>query len=174
MKRLLKIGAFLAILQTTFYILPPTALAVCPVCTVAVVAGLGLSRWLGVDDTVSGVWIGGVLLSSSLWFFDWLGKKYPKIHTTFNLLLTTVLMYLLVFVPLAWKDIIGHPFNKIWGVDKLIVGTTFGTIAFLLGVWADKKVREKKGKQLFNYQRVVFPVSLLLISSLILWIITKH
>jgi hypothetical protein len=173
MKKIFKISAVLAV-PGAYLLAPSTVLAVCPVCTAAVVAGLGLSRWLGVDDTVSGIWIGGVILSSSLWFFDWLGKKYPRIKTRAYQILTVVITYALVFVPLAWTDIIGHPFNKIWGIDKLVVGAILGTAAFLLGIWADKKVREKKGKQLFNYQRVVFPVALLIISSIALWIITKR
>jgi len=35
----------------------------CPVCTIAVTAGVGLSRWLGVDDLISGLWVGGLLVS---------------------------------------------------------------------------------------------------------------
>src|SRR3990172_4136169 len=53
----------------------PSALAVCPVCTVAVGAGLGISRALGIDDTVTSVWIGGLILSMSFWLIDWLKKK---------------------------------------------------------------------------------------------------
>jgi len=32
--------------------------AVCPVCTVAAGAGVGLSRWLGIDDIIIGLWVG--------------------------------------------------------------------------------------------------------------------
>ncbi|MCX6758247.1 MAG: hypothetical protein NTX14_00895, partial [Candidatus Nealsonbacteria bacterium] len=48
------------------------ALAVCPICTVAVGAGLGLSRWFGIDDSISGLWIGGLIVSFILWTIDWL------------------------------------------------------------------------------------------------------
>ena len=137
----------------------------CQICTLAVGAGLGLSRWLGVDDLVSGVWVGGLILSSSLWFYSWLSKKYPKLHTTFYMLLTTTSMYILSLVPLAWTGIL---------INKLVVGIVIGSLAFLLGVGTDKKVRKIKGRQLFNYQKVVFPIALLLISSLTLWIITKR
>jgi len=151
----------------------PVARAVCPVCTVAVAAGLGLSRWLGVDDTVSGIWIGGLILSSSLWLTSWLSKKCPKLHSTFYLLLSTFLMYLLTLLPLTWTDVIGHPFNRIWGVDKLIAGTAFGSAAFWIGTWLDKKVRTLRGRQLFKYQKIVFPVALLVLLSVIAWLITK-
>lgn len=152
----------------------PAVQAVCPVCTVAIVAGLGLSRWLGVDDTISGVWIGGVLLSSSLWLASWLKKRFLKTPTVkyLNISVSSV-VYLLVFVPLAWANIIGHPFNKLWGVDKLVLGTIFGSAAFWAGTWLDKKIRKIRGKQLFKYQKVVFPVVLLLLLSVILYLIIR-
>lgn len=172
MKKILKIISSFLLVPIAYLLVPSVAYAVCPVCTVAVAAGLGLSRYLGIDDTISGVWIGGLILSSSLWFYSWVSNKYPKLHSTFYILLTTALMYSLVLLPLAWTDVIGHPFNKLWGIDKFILGIAAGSGAFLLGIYADKKVREFKGKQLFNFQKVVFPVALLLISSLILRLIT--
>src|SRR3989304_8183686 len=82
------------ILYSIFNILfPPAAEAVCPVCTIAVGAGLGISRALGIDDAVTSVWIGGLILSMSFWFIDWIGKKRKKPLTTNYQLLTTVLMY---------------------------------------------------------------------------------
>jgi hypothetical protein len=34
---------------------------VCPVCTIAVAGGVGLCRYLGIDDLISGSWIGALL-----------------------------------------------------------------------------------------------------------------
>jgi hypothetical protein len=159
-------------------VLVPSVQAVCPICTVAVVAGLGLSRYLGIDDTVSGVWIGGVILSTSLWLIDWLGKKNFKslkwyYDFKYRYYAVIFLMYALVVLPLLRGEIIGHPFNKLWGIDKLILGIVVGSGAFLLGVYADKKVRGLKGKQLFGFQKVVFPVVTLLLASLIFFLITS-
>jgi len=164
-----------------------TVSAVCPVCTVAVVAGLGLSRYLGVDDTISGVWIGGLILSSSFWFADWIGKQSKfKIQITkfvgkikfltvnqFIALSVILIMYLFVLLPLYWTHIIGHPLNRFWEIDKLVLGTAVGSLAFLIAIWKDKKVRKIYGKQLFNYQKVVFPVGSLIIASTIFYFITK-
>jgi len=50
-------------------------LAVCPLCTVAVGAGVGLSRWLGIDDVITGLWIGGLIVSLIAWSENWLDKK---------------------------------------------------------------------------------------------------
>jgi hypothetical protein len=154
----------------------PPVYAFCPVCIVAVGAGLGLSRYLGVDDTVSGIWVGGLLLTSSLWLVDWLVKKIKKLQTVNLLALqisSALLTYAIVLIPLWHSEIIGHPFNKILGLDKLIFGTAVGTILFLKALWLDKMVRKWKGHQLFDFQKVVFPVVFLLIGSLIMFFITK-
>ncbi len=31
----------------------------CPVCSISIGVGVGLCRYLGIDDLISGVWIGG-------------------------------------------------------------------------------------------------------------------
>ena len=146
----------------------PSALAVCPVCTVAVGAGLGISRALGIDDTVTSVWIGGLILSMSFWLIDWINKKYSKLLATSYQLLILAFMYLLTLVPLWYGKYIGREANTIWGIDKILFGTIIGSFVFLAGKWADKKVREIKGKQLFVYQKVVFPVSGLIITSVLI------
>ena len=55
--------------------LPFCAWAACPVCSVAVAGGVGFSRWLGIDDTISGIWLRGLIVSLSFWFLSWLDKK---------------------------------------------------------------------------------------------------
>lgn len=172
MKKLIKVLPVSSLLLTVNLLLPASALAVCPVCTAAVAGGLGLSRWLGVDDAISGIWIGGLILSSSLWFINWLKKKYPKLTFKYLPISLIVITYLLVFGPLALSGIIGHPFNRLWGIDKLLVGTLAGSAAFWLAVWLDRKVRETRGKQLFNYQKIIFPLILLALSSLMFYFVT--
>jgi len=168
----------LALFFVHYSLFPASASAICPVCTIAVGAGLGISRWLGIDDTVSGVWVGGIILSSSFWFLDWLEKKNFKSLSLYYKFqykkwLVTLLMYALVIVPLITSGIIGHPFNTILGIDKLIFGTAIGSISFLAGMWLDKKAREAKGKQLFSFQKVAFPVGALIIASLVLFAVTS-
>jgi hypothetical protein len=164
MKKVLEITlAFLGFL----FVFPGKALAFCPMCTVAVAAGLGLSRYLGIDDSISGIWIGGLILSFSLWFADWLEKKNIKFK--YHQFLVAIFVYALVILPLWATGIIGHPFNTVLGIDKLIFGMAVGSIIFLGSMYADRRVRKIKGKQLFLYQKVVFPVAALAIISLIMY-----
>ena len=147
----------------------------CPVCTVAVVGGLGLSRFLGIDDSVTGVWVGGLILSLSFWFLNWTQRKgwLKKINARITFSLMALSLYLMTFVPLQLTNFIGHPANKVWGIDKLIFGTIIGSVGFLFGIYLDKKQREIYGKQFFQFQKVAFPVSALLIASGILYLAIK-
>lgn len=163
---------FLLSITSISLFIPAKVLAVCPVCTVAVAGGLGLSRYLGIDDTVTGVWIGGLILASGLWLADWIGKKRWKIPYPKSL--SVLLMLLFTIPPLYWSKMIGLPWNKLWGIDKVLLGAIFGSLLFLAGVYLDKYLRTlNKGRVYFYYQKVIFPVSLLLIGSFIFYLITK-
>jgi len=142
----------------------------CPVCTVAVAGGLGLSRFLGIDDVISGFWVGALILSTSFWFIRWLKNRFKKEGYDKPIILV---MYLLVLYPLAKLNIINHPLNKIFGMDKLILGTLLGSVFFFLGIWADNKIRAVKGKQITSYQKVIVPILFLLIPSIITYFLLK-
>ena len=60
------------VLAVTAIFLPSQTLAFCPVCTIAIGAGIGLSRWIGVDDGITGLWVGGLIISLIIWFLSWL------------------------------------------------------------------------------------------------------
>jgi ABC-type multidrug transport system fused ATPase/permease subunit len=146
----------------------PKAFAVCPICTIAVGAGVGLSRWLGVDDTITGLWIGAVILSSAFWTESFLEKR--KWNFVGSLFFMIVAYYIIVLIPLYAKKIIGHPFNKICGMDKLLFGIILGSVIFTLAVSLDLYIKNaRNGKVLFYYQKIVIPIILLLIASLILY-----
>lgn len=146
----------------------------CPVCTVTVVAGLGISRLLGIDDAITSIWIGGFVLSFSFVMTNWIDKKWPRLMVNRYSLIIIALMYLLVLVPLKLNGSIGIAGNSLWGIDKILLGILIGSIVFLIGIWKDKWLRKVLGKQLFPFQKVVFPVLSLIIASAIFWLITNH
>jgi len=167
-----KILNLIAVIGLTLFLFPQKTLAVCPVCTITVTAGVGLCRWLGVDDTISGVWIGGLLVSTIIWTINWLDQKQIKFR--FRKILVTLGYYAMVILPLYFADIIGHPQNKLWGQDKLMVGIIAGTIAFLLGVYLnDYLKRRNNGKAYFAFQKVLIPLSALTVASVIFYFINK-
>lgn len=141
--------------------------SVCPVCSIAVGAGVELTRILGVDDLITGIWIGGLIVSISFWLSDWLRNKNflkPFIREVFSL----ILLYSLTIPFLYWQNLIGLEQNIFFGVDKIIFGIIVGSGVFLLGVLGDKFLRKiNKGKVLIYYQKVILPILFLSIISLI-------
>jgi len=145
--------------------------AVCPLCTVAIGAGVGLSRWLGVDDLISGVWIGGLMVSIIFWTLDWLNKK--KITFKLRWLAVSSIFYLFLIIPFYFTGIMGHPANKFFGMDRLLFGTIVGSLVFWFAVYLHERLKKRNnGKSFFPYQKIVIPVASLIISSLILYLIT--
>ena len=158
-----------------FIFAPISALAqpVCPVCTVAVAGGVGLFRYLGISDLISGVWIGALMLALVLWTIIWLNKK--NIRFKFRKIIIFVSFYILVILPLYWVDIMGHPDNKFLGMDKLLFGIIVGTLVFGLALIFERYLRVKNAqKAYFPFQKVVVPVSFLAILSLIIYFLIKQ
>ena len=148
-----------------------SANAICPICTVAVAGGVGLARWLGVDDTVTGIWIGGLMVSLIMWTINWFEKK--NIRFWQRGLITTLLYHGLVVVPLIWIDVIGHPLNKIWGMDKLLFGIIAGSLVFLGAVYLYEFLKRKNNNSAhFPFEKVAFPVAALIIASGIMYFVT--
>jgi len=142
------------------------AKAVCPVCTIAVGAGVGLCRWLGIDDVLSGIWIGGLIVSMIGWALSWLNKK--QIRFPLHSLAVVAFFYLIIILPLYSMGIMGHPYNTFWGIDKLLLGMIFGSLAFLLSLWLNSFLKKiNQGKVFFPFQKVVLPILFLTITTLI-------
>ena len=143
---------------------------VCPVCVVAIGAGLGLSRWLGIDDLVSSVWIGAFLIAVISWTLSFMKKR--KWDFQDDGIVVTLAYLVLTIIPLYYAGIIGHPLNQIWGLDKIIVGSIIGTIVLYLGSWLNLYLKKlNNDKVFFAYQRVAVPVTFLILASLIIYLL---
>lgn len=163
-----KIFKFLIFLPALF--IAGSAKAVCPVCVVAVGAGIGLSRWLGVDDLITGVWIGGLTVSLIIWTIGWLNKK--NINFDFKRTIVAVIYYFSILASLHFTEILWHPQNRFLGIDKIIFGIIAGSFIFLFSVRLHEFLKAKnQGKSYFPYQKVIIPFSSLIVASFIFYLI---
>jgi len=150
------------------------ALAICPVCTVAVGAGIGLSRWFNIDDSITGLWLGGFLLSISLWTIDWLNRK--KIRFFLKRFFVVLAYYAFAIVPLYYAKIIANPLAFVCSCanDKLLLGTIEGTAVFFFAVKLYEFLKQRNGNHAhFPYEKIVFPVALLAVFAIIFYLLTK-
>lgn len=150
------------------------ALAVCPICTIAVGAGVGLSRYLGIDDSITGIWIGGLIVSMITWTESWLDKK--NINFKGRIYANIAGYYALIIIPLYYSKIIGNPLNSLCacGLDKLLFGIIAGSIAFWFSAsWYFYLKEKNKGHSYFPFQKVLMPVSSLILLSIIFYLLTS-
>jgi hypothetical protein len=157
------------LLVVTILGLPVVAFAqpVCPVCTVAVAGGVGLCRYLGIDDLISGTWVGALMVLMVMWILKWLNSK--NIRFKFRRLLIVFLSYFFVIAPLYWSHVIGAANNKFLGIDKLVFGIIIGSLVFLAAYLFENKFLRNRNQQkaYFPFQKVIVPVVFLIIASLI-------
>jgi hypothetical protein len=141
----------------------PSVYAQCPACVVVVGGGLIIAKKLGIDDLLVSIWLSGLNTAIAFWIASTIKKEIWN-----NKILWSTSFYLLAIIYLWYSKQIGHPSNKFWGIDKVFLGITIGFFVFLLAILADQVIRQKnKGKKLFNYQRVIVPLSFLIIATLI-------
>jgi len=158
-----------------FALIALPAKAICPVCIVAVGAGLGLSEYLGIDDTVAGLWIGALLMALSIWTINWFNKKNWSFgQKNIRDFVVFIFYYGLTIWPLFTQDLIGQKLNRLWGIDKLILGIILGSLLFVgVSSWYDYLKKKNNDHAYFPYQKVVMPISALLIASLIFYFLTR-
>lgn len=166
--------SFFSLLTAGGLSLAPAASAICPICTIVVSSGVGLSRYLGVDDSVSGLWVGGLTVSAIAWTLDWMDKK--KIAFKGRTLLTSLGYYTLVLSAFYFADFMESPIQTLCAcaTDKLFLGIVTGSAAFAMGAQWYYHTKEKNGgKALFPFQKVAFPVIPLILVSLFFYVLTK-
>ena len=145
------------------------AYAQCPVCIVTVGGGMLLAKKLGVDDFLVSLWISALNTAISFWLAPKIKNKILGNPIVFSLLMLAFTLFYFVYT-----DQTGLATNKILGFDKIIFGQTLGLLIMFFGISIDRYSRKLNGdKILFPYQKVIFPVGLLIIFTLLFKILFK-
>jgi len=169
-----KILIYLLSIFAVVFLFAKKALAVCPICTIAVGVGVGLSRWLGIDDAITGLWVGGLIVSMITWTESWLEKK--NIRFKGRIFVNIFAYYALIIIPLYYSGIIMNPIHAFCacGLDKLLLGIIVGSFAFWFGAsWYFYLKEKNNGHAYFPFQKVVMPILPLIILSIIYYFLTK-
>lgn len=160
---------FSLFLGTYFLGFATPAIAQCPVCIVTVGGGMFLAERLGIDDFLVSLWISGLNVAISFWLA-------PKIKNRVfgNPVILSFLMYELTLSYFIFTQQTGSIGNQLLGLDKIIFGQTLGLFIWFLGIFIDRYSRKLNGgKILFPYQKVVFPVGILILLTVLFKFIFK-
>ncbi len=146
----------------------------CPLCAAATAGGVGVTRFLGVDDTVVGTFIGGFVVSTGLWFNKWIRKKKSgKDFLPYQA--TIILLASLAFTVLTFymAGLLGKDSSYLlFGVDKLVLGTVAGTAISLAAFALHKRIRAVKGRSFFPYQGIILTIGALTLTALTFYLVT--
>jgi hypothetical protein len=170
---MIKISVFLLTLAFLIFSQASSVSAHCPLCVAGAGAGLTLSRVLGIDDSVTGVWLGGFLGALAFWAQRLLGQR----NKTFLTRWVGILIYVLFFAVTIWSFyrfnlVVRH--GDIFGFDKLTFGIILGGLVFYIADLVNALLRKKDGKALFPYQSVVFSLSSIVITSFGVYILINY
>jgi hypothetical protein len=147
---------------------PVSTLAQCPVCVVTVGGGMLLAKKFGVDDFLVSIWISALNTALSFWIATGMREKSLKPKFLHNPWIFSVLMFAMTIAYFQFTDQIGHVSNKLLGMDKILFGQTLGMFVMFIGnfIYGFTKYRNG-GKTLFPYAKVVFPVGLVTLTTII-------
>lgn len=150
-------------------LLTPSAFAICPLCTIAVGAGIGLFEWMGISDLITGLWIGALIISLSFWTASWVnckGWRFP-LQGLIMMIIYSVIIVLPLYYPMGY---IGQPNHTLWHIDILLLGIIIGAIVFFCASILSLYLKVcNQGKVYFPFQNVVLPVLPLALLSIIFY-----
>lgn len=151
---------------------PAFANPACAVCTVAVGAALGISRELGVDDTVIGVWLGAFLMLLVVWTIAFCKKKGWRFHGMFWVILAITFS---LVIPIYYFDYIVYGSRSILGIDAFLFSIIIGA---LIIPFSDKfylYLKAKNGGHAhFPFEKVFIPVIILGLVSFAFYSFAEH
>ena len=154
----------------------PSVSAHCPLCTAAVGAAALSAKYFGVDVSIIGLLIGAFAVSTGLWVALKV-KRYFKFQTALIVLVSFFLTVIplraiggeSLYMPMLWFGASGTMFNKVYWVDKLLLGSVLGGIITLFSYWLHLHIKKVHGKVIVPFQGIILTVGLLVLSSTVMF-----
>ena len=137
----------------------------CPICTIAIGAGVGVAESLGVPTSVVGLWAGALLTLLGYWAIKYFDKRGWNFWGR-NALLIAISVAMIGFAYVGDID-----YSPVWVcgvlyIDPILLGALIGMILFILVEKLYEWMKRKNGGHAhFPFERVVLPVVVLALAS---------
>ena len=171
--RTYKILGLLLIPLLSLIAIMPTIMAHCPLCTGATIVGVGITRSLGWDDSIVGVFVGAMIVSSALWANNLLKKKNIGGSAILRLVSITIATFVLTFLTFYYAGLFGLGNTyRIFGIEKIVFGTLSGSVVSIAAFGISNNIKKNNnGKTKFSYQTMVLTFTSLILNALLFWLI---
>ena len=160
-------SVFKKVLGGALVMLPTAAVAnpACPLCTIAIGAGVGVAESLGVPSVVVGIWAGALLTLLGYWMIKFFDKRGWKFWGR-DVLLIGVSVAMIGF---AYVGDLQYTPQEIWSViylDPILFGALLGMVVLIVVEKLYEWMKRKNGGHAhFPFERVVLPVVALALVS---------
>lgn len=160
-------SVFKKVLGGALAMLPTAAVAnpACPICTIAIGAGVGVAESLGVPSVVVGIWAGALLTLLGYWMIKFFDKRGWKFWGR-DVLLIGVSVAMIGF---AYVGDLQYTPQEIWSViylDPILFGALLGMVVLIVVEKLYEWMKRKNGGHAhFPFERVVLPVVALALVS---------
>lgn len=139
----------------------------CPICTVAIGAALPITRRIGVSDAVVGIWVGAFLAIMGYWIIRFMDKRGWRFWGR-NVIVLTASVATIVFAYIGNVTYNPCEYFGFLNIDPLLLGTIMGAGLFILTEKVYDKMKKKNGGHAhFPFEKVILPVIVLAIASVI-------
>ncbi len=153
-----------------FFATKGEVLAHCPLCVAAAGAGLTLSDALGIDDSITGIWLGAFIGATSLYTQRLLSSRWQWVLKRWvGTLISLAFVFLTILSFYRFNLVVRH--GDIFGFDKLPFGMVLGVGVFLAMDYFNNLIKTKNGKALFPYQSIVLSFFAITLASFLVYIL---
>lgn len=158
---------FLLSLIIYLFVFTSVSYAHCPLCVAGAGVGLSISRFIGIDDSIFGLWMAAFLGALALWFSNSIKRKFFPFQSD----LIYILFFVVTLLSFYKFGLINEHNGLIGNMPKLTFGVILGGIVFYLVDKLNGLIRKVKGKVLFAYQPIVFSLGAILLLSFLIYIL---
>lgn len=146
------------------------ASAHCPLCVAGAGAGLSLASALGIDDSITGVWISALLGATALFSAGMIKKKILPFQT--------LIIYLGTFAGTLWSfyqfNLVNLHSGTILGLPKLTFGIASGALLFLMAGHLNLVLIKTSGRVFVPYQGIIVVLGSIIVWSIIVYILINY
>src|SRR3989338_353340 len=145
-----KILKFLLMPLLSLITIIPNVIAHCPLCTAATIVGVGVTRSLGWDDSIVGVFVGALIVSSALWVNNIFKKRNIGGNAFLRISSIALASFVLTVLSFYFAGLFG-PANtyKIFGMERILFGSLSGAIVSFTAFLISNKIKTKNNRNIF-------------------------